>query len=400
MRTLLITAALLASPAAIACGQSTHVWVGIEAVDHLPEGELKALLSREDLFAERVNGAMFPDGGYSPLTQDGYGETAHWEPFQTAYLNWIRDTYDPPYTGEAAPHVAFLMGLAAHGMADQIYDGVYLARALLYDGPLDDVDRASDISLTARTGPMPVVDDVVPYDTLAQVFDAYGQPTSPRTMATGQASLRIAVTFTSNAGQDEAQAAEADEAYPWTSSNLIAPEVFCSPACIQPAVAAYWQSIWERLHDRFDFTAQPVFQTWPEHGATGQPREAASIESQISVALTRALDLDSLTPSRVVVTDAQGNEHPTAFRMYYGNGSNVLNVWPLEDWAPDTAYTLTLGPGITSFDGQTLTAPWSMSFDTTEVDLGSEPERLCGCDQRSGLAAWWWLAIVAFRRRR
>ena len=75
-------------------GQTTHVWITLEAI-HLDEGPVLDLLARTEMRDPLVNGAMFPDGGYA--VGDDYGELAHWEPFQQAYLGWIRDTYDPPY---------------------------------------------------------------------------------------------------------------------------------------------------------------------------------------------------------------------------------------------------------------------------------------------------------------
>ena len=57
---------------------------------------------------------MFPDVGYA--VGDNYGEIAHWESFQAAYLEWIQDTYSRPWTTEAKQHIAFLMGLGSHGL--------------------------------------------------------------------------------------------------------------------------------------------------------------------------------------------------------------------------------------------------------------------------------------------
>ena len=113
---MLAALALVLPVSAWANGQTTHVWIAEEALRSLEAGELKSLLSSPELRDPLLNGAMFPDGGYA--VSDHYGELAHWEPFQQAYLQWIRDTFPPPWDeGDAAPHVAFLMGLAAHGLA-------------------------------------------------------------------------------------------------------------------------------------------------------------------------------------------------------------------------------------------------------------------------------------------
>ncbi|MCB9682738.1 MAG: Ig-like domain-containing protein [Alphaproteobacteria bacterium] len=406
MKTLLATLALSTATPAWACGQSTHVWIGIEAVQYLPDGPLKALLQEDDLLVYRINGAMFPDGGYSPLTQDDYGEQAHWEPFQTAYLDWIKDTWDPPYTDpEARQHIAFLMGLAAHGMADQMFDGIYLTRSLLtYDGEarwdasVSGADTATDVALCIRQGRQPLVEDVVPYDTMVEVFDRYGQPTGRDVMMRGQASLRLAITYIGNLSEDPEESAAYDAEFPWANGHIDDPDVPGSPKEMQVGLAGYWTTLWDRLNDDFDPTAEAIFQTWPADGSYDHPTDALSIEAQVSVGLSRAVDLDTVTTDRVQVLGPDGTPHPIDLRMYYGNGSNILNLWPTDDWADDTVYTVSIGPGITSFDGQTIDAAQTFTFST-----GPAPEPpSCGCASTGGglFAAPLLLGLALIRRRR
>ena len=89
---------------ALANGQTSHVWITEQAVPLVTDPELAELLTRDDLRVALVSGTMFPDGGYA--VDHPYGEEAHWEPFQTAYLEWIRDTYGgPPWSDDAARHI-------------------------------------------------------------------------------------------------------------------------------------------------------------------------------------------------------------------------------------------------------------------------------------------------------
>ena len=108
---------------ALGNGQSTHAWISQQAVSALAPGELRALMSDPELELYWRNGTMFPDGGY-PIGDD-YGEIAHWEPFQRAYMAWIQQQFQPPWTDEAQRHIAFWLGLASHGMADQTFDAMY-----------------------------------------------------------------------------------------------------------------------------------------------------------------------------------------------------------------------------------------------------------------------------------
>ena len=69
--------------------------------------------------------SVFPDSGYA--ADHAYGEIAHWEPFTAAYLDWIVENHPPPWeTLEDRQRVAFLLGAMSHGMADQVYDSLFM----------------------------------------------------------------------------------------------------------------------------------------------------------------------------------------------------------------------------------------------------------------------------------
>ena len=133
-------------------GQSTHCWISEQARDILPNGELSQLLLNIDNEIYWRNGSMFPDGGYPQ--GDKYGEIAHWEPFLMVYMDWIKTEFTPPYSAEAQKHIAFLMGMASHGMADQSFDSMYMSRAWVYDAEQDwekSMDEATDVVFVSQT---------------------------------------------------------------------------------------------------------------------------------------------------------------------------------------------------------------------------------------------------------
>jgi len=158
LRRALVAAGLVCALAASARanGNDSHLWITKTARSQLPDGTLKRLLS--DPAHERAlwNGSIFPDGGY--VVGNDYGEMAHWEPFVEAYVQWIRARWLPPYDGEAARHIAFLMGVASHVLADQTYDSMFMAKARGYDAAmwsderLLDFDSNTDVMLAAETG--------------------------------------------------------------------------------------------------------------------------------------------------------------------------------------------------------------------------------------------------------
>lgn len=150
----------LAGPA-LAAGMTSHAMMGDMARFHLPpEHPLIGLLEahRPALIA----GAMYPDGGY--FTGNAFAgdrdlaETAHWDTYIDALagvahdagcgepgvdawdalpvlggtLDWLADDLGreavaiPARIGESCGHlVAFLMGIAAHGMGDEVWDALF-----------------------------------------------------------------------------------------------------------------------------------------------------------------------------------------------------------------------------------------------------------------------------------
>jgi hypothetical protein len=176
---------------AAANGQTSHQWISVEAVDHLPDGELRDLVQREDLRPALLNGTMFPDGGYA--VGHGYGEAAHWEPFQDRYLLWIRANCERPYTDDCARHVAFLLGLRSHGMADQFYDAVYMERSKQVDvdgwASGASMDEATDVAFVGVVEPGVVPESFIPYEPLLSLFEAHGEPVDAETLDRAQGFL-------------------------------------------------------------------------------------------------------------------------------------------------------------------------------------------------------------------
>jgi hypothetical protein len=151
---------LVAGPV-LAAGMTSHAMMGDQARFHLPPGHpLISLLAahRPALIA----GAMYPDGGYFtgnafPADRD-LAETAHWDGFVDALASVAHDagcgtrksdawdalpvlggtigwlgtelgreaTAIPLRMGEGCGHlVAFMMGVAAHGMGDEVWDALF-----------------------------------------------------------------------------------------------------------------------------------------------------------------------------------------------------------------------------------------------------------------------------------
>lgn len=128
-------------------GVNGHIWVTDRAVDLMPEGELKAVLSEPAVREALQIGAVFPDTGYA--IGDAYGEMTHWEPFVEAFIAWVGSNRPPPWTSvEDRRLIAFFLGAAAHGMEDEIFDSLFLPLLEEHDGKGQDVsDTACDVFL-------------------------------------------------------------------------------------------------------------------------------------------------------------------------------------------------------------------------------------------------------------
>lgn len=413
--------ALFWSSWAFANGQSTHVWISLHALEHLPEGELKELLTDPAVEPMLVNGTMFPDGGY-PLG-DGYAEIAHWEPFQNRYRDWISARCEAPYTDECRQNIAFLMGMASHGMADQVFDALYYERGRQYDpGESFDAhsfDQSTDVAMMALVGRVDYPDDWVPYETLVQLYAEYGHTVDVDTLEQGQALLRIAILWVGNASEDEALLASETEWFPWMSANLDTADLPGTPFCEGRVVAAYWQSVYRRLQG--DLALSPeLLASFPESGFGLDP-DPAHVESRISLVFAQAVDTSTLSDASVEVHDEAGELLPTSAWMYYGNGSHVMHIASPEGWSEDAAYTVRVVEGLQTLDGQVTSGETSVTVSTAPPpaepedsgveDSGVEDEDLaddasgsegCGCASAAGAGYGPLLLLPALlvRRRR
>lgn len=368
-------ALLLLLPApAYANGLTTHVYITLTARSHLPPGELADLVNDPTLEDALISGTIFPDGGYA--VGDGYGELAHWEPFQLTYLDWIAETYPRPWSSEAREHIAFLLGMASHGMADQTFDSLYLTRARVYDEASrwaeDSVDEATDVLVAAEVGGQPVPDRFLPRETLVEIFDrAHGHAVDIDTLKRGQSLAGFAVAAVEILAADPEARADYRRQFPWATAHLFDPIVPGTPPDEAVLVARYWQRIWARLHGGLpadDF----VMATRPRTGAFGHEVSAASIESRISLVFSRRLARAELEEARITL--AGERPVPIGVELFYGDDSHVVHLIPAEDLAPDQTYTVTVEPGLTTREGDVLPAAYQLTLST-----GAAPEAPNGC---------------------
>jgi hypothetical protein len=249
----------LGVPTASAAGIVTHAWMALEAIDRVQPPALRALL---DAHRDQVRaGAEFPDGGYwtrSLGTPGGdYGEEAHWQRFHEAYAAQIggdpacAPLTDP--TGPCAATIAHLMGAAAHGMGDEVWDWLFEPNGSGFDESYLPSDLAAfvgpgglevqlDIVAIARharpVGPTPAIPDA------AKIDAAFA--------SVGRGDIDAAAFAIGDQFLDVERGAEAiwtpmhiealERAMPWTSAHLVD-----APGGVDfgaDAIAGYYESLW------------------------------------------------------------------------------------------------------------------------------------------------------------
>lgn len=406
MRLPLFAIALLLAPgSAWACGQTTHVWVSLEALHHLPDGPIADLLSDPELENILVNGTMFPDGGYA--VSDSYGEMAHWEPLQQAYVGWIRDEFAGDFSSpEAKQHIAFLLGLASHGLSDEIFDSLFYERSRRYDPGHDEevtsLDTGSDVTFAADVGGIPQPTSWAPFDVLAGIYrDQLGYEVAVETLQSGHGYLYTALAFVEWARTNEERIATFTAEFPWAAERMNNPAVPGSPPRQAPVVAAYWQQIWERLHEDLVWD-DPVLAMEPPSGSFDHPLDHTTVEARIHLTFGRGADASTF--DRIGVTDSSGAAFPVDVRHFYGDQSHTVLLHPQQDWADDTEYTVTVGAGLRNYDGEATTEAWVGTVSTgaepaPEVDPPDIDAPPPGCSAAPG-RTWTPLMILAWRRRR
>ncbi|MDP2317315.1 MAG: Ig-like domain-containing protein [Pseudomonadota bacterium] len=413
MFTALLLAALV--PDAAANGQTSHQWISVMAIEHVPPGDLADFLAREDVRDALLNGTMFPDGGYA--VGDDYGEMAHWEPTQDLYLAWIGANHPAPYDDVGAQHVAFLLGMMSHGMADQFYDATFMERSKAWD-PAESwatysMDEATDVAYAAVQGPGTVPPKWWPEE-LLPLFVQNGHTVDHDTVDQGQSLLGLAIAFVGASSDVEASVTRYTEQFPWACTHQVDPTVVGNPAHEAEFVAAYWQVVWNRLQGA-DGWASPVIGTEPAAGGWQPVLDHTSVDGRLAVVFAKGLDPSTVeVEGAITVARADGTPVPVTLDVYYGWASHVVNIAPLEDWSADSDYTITVHPGIRTHDGLVVEEAIAIPFTTAEpppaVDTGDtsgpavtdDTAAGCGCATGSGstgAAGLALLALLALRRR-
>ena len=142
-------------------------------------------------------GAAFPDTGYA--TENGYGELAHWEPFVDALIEYMHATYPPPFDDQETRRMAaFVMGMASHGLQDEIFDTLFLPQIAVHDGAgQDEADPGTDAFLFKDGYLEHKPEPFAPTSDLVEVFaDCHNHAVTEQEIRAGMARVKLFVIDT------------------------------------------------------------------------------------------------------------------------------------------------------------------------------------------------------------
>jgi len=403
-----VTATLAAAATtADAAGVTTHGWMAVSAIPLVADADLRQILAAHP---DQVRaGAMLPDAGY--VGSNTFGEEAHWQRFIDAYSDQLRartdcgELTDP--TGPCADMVAHIMGMAAHGMGDEVWDWLFEPngpdRDEYYTNPAVPVfneggaELQMDVVAVGVHGiPRPVIPDLPSLPTLLNAFGEVGRSD----VGADQFALNGLgeAVWDAESGWTGTYLASIEAAMPWMAENMVT-----APGGVDfaaRAIAGYWGSIWGRI------TGQPVPTgvsiTYPAPGQTdvpatgwarsfqaGSSRSGGGARNRITAVLTSARpynpqsgqpwSTNQLPAGTMTITDrASGapvplmSGYPRSVPYTAEAGEHLVDVQPATDLTPCAWYDVNVGTTpLLDAHGGAIT-PYSWSFRTDDGAGGTD----------------------------
>jgi len=362
--------ALFAPASVRANGSYSHIHISQLAVEKLPAGALRSLLEDPVSVPTLEAGSMFPDGGYA--VGDDYGEHAHWSPFLNAYVTYLRDKYAGDYSSVAAKEeVAFLMGIASHGIADQTYDTTILARAFEVDGDPANVDQEADYFIVIDQNVLLYTQAWAPYSDLVTVFlDGIGYNVTEATMTAGMTAMEAAIALQRTTALQQYHAAW--QHYPWLGTHIYDEDAPGALPHLAELVRRHWQVLWKRLQFNEDFDQDAVIAFVPEQWQEAFPADTSGGAANFRIGVLFGYGVSRAQASPFIdLLDESSNSVPFTLRTpYNGDIRNYMWLEPSSPLANDHEYRVVIGAGIENNNGDVTTVDRVLTFRTRCVSPG------------------------------
>ena len=371
LRLLVVCIAVMLPLPVFAHGDWGHVQVTGWAIENLPHGELHELFGDPEVFGAALFGASFPDSGYWPgdAASREYAEYTHWEPFVQESIEKIRADYPPPFdTLEKRKLVAFLMGCAAHGMQDEIFDSLFLFQVDEHDdGGQDEADTGTDFFLFDDGHVRLGVEEFLPMDFLLGLYRDLPQSITAEVVRNGvDTQYAIWLNTTTSPQIAAANVGFYRNRIPWSAEHYLDPAVPGSLLSEVTPTMQYMEAIWERLHGRWN-PDDLVIHAFPEAPRRLRSHLDDTVDGWATLVLGRAIAIDSAAGELRDESGAPIDARLTGTRWGHPY-PRLVRFLPQEELEPGGRYTATLLPAIEVIGGGITESASNFTFQVECTD--------------------------------
>ncbi len=347
-----------------------HIFMAQCAAEQTRDPRLKALLAAHP--KSLVNGAFFPDSGYTAADHD-QGEIAHWEQYVDGYIQLVRERHKTPSSApEAAPHIAFMMGIGAHGITDSTFDTLLYARSEQVDrANMDPFDMAMDIFLVADMPRYFLPEYAFDAATLSLVYDRVPHKVPAanitKAMEIARSGIGAVTTFLHTSADTYGKM------FPWARSHLRDSRTPGAYPFGARVVARYYEEIFRRLEG--DTSADKVLiGSYPDPEYPLLTLDPKRADGQVVLFFGHGLDRATINGNTFVLRDGAGGVVPSKVSIFRGDKwPNVITLRPDASWLPDTKYVVTVTRGLRTLNGTSPSSDIQLSFQTcTPVSPGGD----------------------------
>ncbi len=345
-------------------GMVIHMFQSEKAIAQLDDSDLKQLISQNT--NALYSGTQYPDAGYSPsfLGQEKHiwGEASHWAPFIETYLGVVIEKCQGRYLSdsECGKLASHFLGAAAHGIQDQVFDGLFIPKVTEVDHKGQDT---TDIGIDMVVLREHSRDHTIPkpwYTPADVLVDVYRQMNFSESEA-NRSQILTATKVSETGRYGESLIApflywHYKKLMPWGSRNYMT-----YPGGVEYGgriTANFWKHLWKKLNGVND-TGAPNITTIPASGEQHVSINKRDTDNKISVTFDRYIIPSSVNNTSFQVTDAQGNQIFGSIGLFAYSGqthaeANMIQFKPYGSLEFNTIYTVSMNASILDEDGASI----------------------------------------------
>ncbi len=364
-----------------ACGVNAHLWITDSAICQLPQATRTRALFEDQRRVDLTRlGSAFPDSGYA--INHEYGEVAHWYPFIQAYIESFHDRHgaeEREWSIEAYDEVAFIMGVAAHGYEDELFDTQFLRWVSQEDDRGQDlIDPAVDLLLIheGHTELLPPLE--FPLESAVEALQRSGVEVSSGDVQAGVSRVHQFALGLSQTPEALTSLVERDAPLiPWTTRHYLNREISGSLAHEPQRVASLLDTIYRRLAgeevaESVISSVDPSAPRTLDRAGVALRDESRWISLYFNTAVMTQSVLDSLSLSTVEGQNVSFESRSTR----WGGGDGYTRIIELSPYdLPDSStLRLELSSGIELINGEVTRGAQEYLIEICAQDRCNSPE--------------------------